>query len=337
MRRALSFLLPFWIILALTIIPRSSPAETVRYRIDAVVDYATPGWGIDGCGLEVGVPGTLLQIDLALDYDTLQYEDPTCSINGCSQNITDFVYKIRFSGNDACTIDSSTRLTDDPIYGWDYSVATINDYSTFYPFNPFDSFTINSDINNFTCSPGYEPFTGPPLCRWSVGDPSNSSQVLYFKIFIQLKELSGTKFNQFVLPADLGFLDADPQFDAGQIKIKTWDAVSLGELIIQASFVDIQIIAEDDLIPKDHLILPLIEAMAEINAPNSIVNSLYAKLDSALEVLEDGNVKNDGAAINKLQAFINSLEAQRSKHIPDAEVDALIAEAQNIIDMLSMK
>ena len=46
------------------------------------------------------------------------------------------------------------------------------------------------------------------------------------------------------------------------------------------------------------------------------------------------DIKNDGAAIGELEAFINAVEAQRGKKIPEAAADALIAEAQAIIDLL---
>ena len=40
------------------------------------------------------------------------------------------------------------------------------------------------------------------------------------------------------------------------------------------------------------------------------------------------------AAINSLEAFINEIEAQRGNKIPVDDADALIAAAQEIIDLL---
>ena len=65
-----------------------------------------------------------------------------------------------------------------------------------------------------------------------------------------------------------------------------------------------------------------------------IENSLVAKLDNALAKLQDGNPNNDGAAINKLQAFINQVEAQSDNQIPEEDANTLIAAAQEIIDLL---
>ena len=54
-----------------------------------------------------------------------------------------------------------------------------------------------------------------------------------------------------------------------------------------------------------------------------------------MKVLEDSNQKNDVAAIVTLEAFINKVEAQRGKKIPDEVADELIGKAQEIITALS--
>ena len=64
--------------------------------------------------------------------------------------------------------------------------------------------------------------------------------------------------------------------------------------------------------------------------------SVISRLEPlSIEKLEDGNAKNDKAAVNSLEAFINAVEAQRGKKIPEADADDLIAAAQEIIDLLS--
>jgi len=70
---------------------------------------------------------------------------------------------------------------------------------------------------------------------------------------------------------------------------------------------------------------------------HGILVSLESKLSAASQALNDLNGRNDGAAINNLQAFINAVEAQWGKHIPEADAEALIAAAQSIIDMLSLQ
>ncbi|MHC4882310.1 MAG: GLUG motif-containing protein [Planctomycetota bacterium] len=74
--------------------------------------------------------------------------------------------------------------------------------------------------------------------------------------------------------------------------------------------------------------------IAELVQHRGTANSLTGKLDAARKKLEDGNEKNDKAAVNSLKAFINTVNAQRGKKISEDNADALIAAAQQIIDML---
>jgi hypothetical protein len=76
----------------------------------------------------------------------------------------------------------------------------------------------------------------------------------------------------------------------------------------------------------------LIEDVEALNLERGIENSLIARLDSTIRSLENGNVR---AAINSLQSFINTVEAQAGNNIPQEDADRLIASAQSIIDALS--
>ena len=89
--------------------------------------------------------------------------------------------------------------------------------------------------------------------------------------------------------------------------------------------------------PDDPVVLlgELAVDVYELNLQNGIENSLDAKLDSALNALDDANENNDVAAINSLGAFINAVEAQSGSKIPVEDADILIAAAQDIIDLLS--
>jgi hypothetical protein len=82
-------------------------------------------------------------------------------------------------------------------------------------------------------------------------------------------------------------------------------------------------------------IAELVVDVINLNLQKGIANSLDAKLDSAFDSLEDVNENNDVAAVNKLQAFINAVEAQRGKKLTDADADALAGAAQAIIDLLA--
>jgi parallel beta-helix repeat protein len=75
----------------------------------------------------------------------------------------------------------------------------------------------------------------------------------------------------------------------------------------------------------------LINSVNALNLQHGIENSLDVKLEAAMNALLDITAKNDVAAINSLQAFINAVEAQRGDKITDTEADELIAAAQEII------
>ena len=88
-----------------------------------------------------------------------------------------------------------------------------------------------------------------------------------------------------------------------------------------------------ELTPQE-AIQVLVGDVIALNLKTGIENSLDAKLDAVVQAIDDLNQNNDVAAINSLQAFINSVEAQRGIHITDAQADALIAAAQAIITLL---
>ena len=57
----------------------------------------------------------------------------------------------------------------------------------------------------------------------------------------------------------------------------------------------------------------LVAKVTSLNPHNGISNSLDAKLSNALSALEDLKDNNNGSAINKIEAFINEVEAQAAR------------------------
>jgi len=90
-------------------------------------------------------------------------------------------------------------------------------------------------------------------------------------------------------------------------------------------------VADDPVI----LVENLIDDVIDLNLQQGIENSLDAKLEAASNALADLNENNDVAAINSLQAFINTVEAQRGQDLTDELADELVERAQAIIDSLS--
>jgi hypothetical protein len=82
------------------------------------------------------------------------------------------------------------------------------------------------------------------------------------------------------------------------------------------------------------MINALITKVASFNLQQGIDNSLDAKLEAALQALEDVNANNDASAVNRLEAFISEVNAQRGNKLTIEQADALVADAQAIILVL---
>jgi len=72
----------------------------------------------------------------------------------------------------------------------------------------------------------------------------------------------------------------------------------------------------------------LIAKVRSLNLHKGTENSLIAKLESAIKSLDKGK---DNAAVNKLGAFVNEVEAQSGKKIGADDASDLIADVARII------
>ncbi|UCE74683.1 MAG: PKD domain-containing protein [Methanomassiliicoccales archaeon] len=82
----------------------------------------------------------------------------------------------------------------------------------------------------------------------------------------------------------------------------------------------------------ENLLKDLIDEVEGMDLHRGITNSLVKKLENTLSSFKEGN---DIAAKNKMNAFINEVEAQRDKKITGQQADSMIFAAQRIIDGLS--
>ena len=90
------------------------------------------------------------------------------------------------------------------------------------------------------------------------------------------------------------------------------------------------------LVPGDPaaLLQSLVNAILALNLNQGIENGLDAKLEAAVQALEDINQNNDVAACNALQAFINAVQAQSGTKITQSDADALIDQAESVMVLL---
>jgi len=82
------------------------------------------------------------------------------------------------------------------------------------------------------------------------------------------------------------------------------------------------------------LVEKLIADVKQMNLQQGIDNSLDAKLEATLGALEALNAEQRSDAVNKLNAFINEVEAQRGKKLTDEQADYLAVDAQKIVDLI---
>ena len=84
----------------------------------------------------------------------------------------------------------------------------------------------------------------------------------------------------------------------------------------------------------ENLLTDVIADIIALNLQEGVSNSLDGKLSAAFDALTDLNENNDASVINRLNAVINEVEAQRGKKISDADADYLVNAIQDIIDLL---
>ena len=194
-----------------------------------------------------------------------------------------------------------------------------------------DGLSLGVVVDNNTEVPGH-----PGLFFTSFGGPALDDDALAFLGFFGAGDrgiflVRNAMINTVVEVGDM--LDGK---EISSLSFLDDDALGGEEIAFRTTFLDGSqgiFIAAPTSDPAD-LIAQLIQSVEDLNLQRGIENSLKAKLNVAQKVLGDANPNNDSAAVNTLSAFIDELEAQRGKKIPVDAADALIADAQAIIDLL---
>jgi len=84
----------------------------------------------------------------------------------------------------------------------------------------------------------------------------------------------------------------------------------------------------------DGLVNDLLSLILGLRVPAGISNAFTSKLNNVLKNLGDGNESNDGAALNNMYAFCNSVSAQRGRKLTGAQADEVLAAANQVIRTL---
>lgn len=150
------------------------------------------------------------------------------------------------------------------------------------------------------------------------------------------------------MPGTIQFERVDAQFawEGGILANVTFKAISSGETVLDLDNVKlstdmgepipyeirngtVEIIESPAEATQD-----LIDQVQAFNLQQGIENSLDKKLQAVQDALTALNVEQRNDAINKLNAFINEIEAQRDNKITTEQADLLIASTQAIIAVL---
>jgi len=127
--------------------------------------------------------------------------------------------------------------------------------------------------------------------------------------------------------------DPPDDFPFSDILVYGWDdPVPIGD--VEFGTVSITVVPPYNPTP-DELLENLINDVAELNLLSGKANALHAMLQNALDALKAANGGQRNDAVNKLQAFMNSVEAQAGKALTQEQADQLLGAALEIIAMLS--
>ena len=277
--------------------------ELYRFTVDIGTTYCSSGCPCDLLETLSLTPGSTT--DFLVDYTPVR---------------TFFVWD-----NDCCGHHSLLYETQDPLVTkiitatgteYDIQVLSYSDYISLkdYPSGSTDRVTLGVDIEHASC-----PSTAPCLNDLLPQDHM-------WTLTLMLRRPSGTDDDLRELPA---VLDLSKWTESAPFQI--YDLYSSGcggSLGVFGTISEIHRLAPE-------MLTALVDEVMELNVKSGISNALDAKLDSALEALDDVNAKNDVSACNRIQAFINAVEAQRGTQLTDSEADDLIAAAQEIITAFS--
>jgi len=113
----------------------------------------------------------------------------------------------------------------------------------------------------------------------------------------------------------------------------TYEVLQLGSHVGTDGFaIDFSEIVIEPSIPTRMEILAT--TVIVLNLPAGLETAMLATLDEAFDLLEDPISDNDIAAVNKLSAILNKVDAQRGKKISESEADYIAGQVMDIVSAL---
>ena len=129
------------------------------------------------------------------------------------------------------------------------------------------------------------------------------------------------------------FLEFLPDFKADEVGVydiylKAFDnGTEIASVTIQIYVGDFT--GESQVI-VDGATLDLVDYTESLNLAKGITNSLNSKLENALDAYVPGALGSAKTVVNKLNGYINAVNAQRGKKLTNEDADYLIEEAEYV-------
>jgi hypothetical protein len=324
----------------------------------SVIDAKWQGAGV------FTLDGTLL----VASGDTVAGKTIESSIHSVSINKSgDLVFTARFSGEDGkllpegqgvfnLTSDTLLIAAGDVVAGktivevWEVDINDFGEFVVNASFHDDEDTQIKSGIftsaGNLLAASGYTLSEGTIRHVWHPSI-NNAGDVVFAASLTEDGE-QGADVKEGVFTADGTSLAVSGDLFAGKTLESVWDPAinNLGDVVFVAPYEQADesekllwsqglFLLKAPSVPEEEtpgeMLVDLIEDVESINLDNGISSSLDAKLENAVDAFLADNAEQREDAVNKLEAFIKSVEAQKGKKISEDEADYLVESANKII------
>jgi len=315
----------------------ASAATISYYRFEDGVAGATVVAAVDESGspaLEGAAVGPAIVYSADVSSSLLTSNNLSAFFNGSTNQVIQFGYEFPLHLAGDVTLEFFLKIdhSDHDAIFWTRLNGADHNRFHIYTTNPGQSMSFGFDYREFTAGPGLGilhplgspfAFTLEPNTWTHIAIVRTGTTYEWFKDGI----LKGSSVDSSPnLPNSGGW-----QLSGGPGGIR-----ALRGLIDEIRISDVALSPNKFLFASPSALLNnLIGFIIDLNLNKGISNSLDAKLDSALSALDDANENNDISAVNKMQAFINAVEAQRGNKISDSDANDLIMAAQDIIELIT--
>ena len=158
----------------------------------------------------------------------------------------------------------------------------------------------------------------------------NDQEILWVHMFSWLYDTTANMFGSDALPLSPNAMDAA---NSNYVEISAYDLYN--NWYGHVGIVNNYSISTVPCGGVEDLLTYLAAELIALNLHAGISNSLDVKLQAVFDMFTDLKGKKLKSAINHMEAFINEVEAQSGKHIPEEDADHLLDLAEAVLDKIS--